>query len=388
MNTNTLSKSSLDSAQFVVLDSLRGIAAVAVAYFHYNSNWAGYLAVDFFFVLSGFILTHSYLHQTRHDNSIFGFIVNRVARLYPLHIFTTVTFALAIYFTQDSWPSYGKNHLFTLFQQATLTQNIGFNPGGLTWNYPSWSISVEFWTGILFFILIKKTTKSSHLFFSSLLLLIIIYNNTKHLDIHAQNYYAFINSGFIRCLASFLLGILIYRAHKEIHFLQSKLWLTLLELTCLSLMFLVIFFREDKLNEADFFSPYIFALSILIFSLEGGFLSFLLKPLKYLGKISYSIYLNQITVLILCTHMSATWPALNNHRLTLYLSFLIVYSALTFVLIETPFKKQIKRLYTSYNRHKKLHKHQVERIKNETSTTETEHNVLPIICSKQLEIER
>ncbi|WNO08383.1 acyltransferase [Teredinibacter sp. KSP-S5-2] len=355
MNTNTPSKLSLDSAQFVVLDSLRGIAAVAVAYFHYNSNWAGYLAVDFFFVLSGFILTHSYLHQTRHDNSIFGFIVNRVARLYPLHIFTTITFALAIYITQDSWPSYGKDHLFTLFQQATLTQNIGFNPSGLTWNYPSWSISVEFWTGILFFILVKKSTKSSHLFFASLFLLIVIYNHTKHLDIHAQNFYAFVNSGVIRCLASFLLGILIYRAHKEMGFLQSKLWITLLELICLGLIFLVIFYREDKLNEADFFSPYIFALSILIFSLEGGLFSAMLKPLNFLGKISYSVYLNQITILIICTYICAKWPALSSYRLSIYLSLLTVFSVLTYIVIEKPLKKQIKKLYLLYKQRKHVH---------------------------------
>jgi len=98
--------------KFSTLDSLRGFAAIAVALFHFYSNWAGYLAVDFFLVLSGFILSHSYLYKDNATSAI-DFISHRVARLYPLHIFSLFTFVLVFAFINGKPPSYPEGTFFT-----------------------------------------------------------------------------------------------------------------------------------------------------------------------------------------------------------------------------------------------------------------------------------
>lgn len=76
---------------FRSLDGLRGIAALLVAFYHWNVfHWMfsfyGYMAVDLFFVLSGFILAHRYLYACSIAKES-DFLVARFARLYPMHLF-------------------------------------------------------------------------------------------------------------------------------------------------------------------------------------------------------------------------------------------------------------------------------------------------------------
>lgn len=77
---------------FATLDGLRGLAAIAVVLFHLTKESGhplfghGYLAVDFFFVLSGFVLTFAYQHRLDSGWSAADFMKVRFARLYPLYL--------------------------------------------------------------------------------------------------------------------------------------------------------------------------------------------------------------------------------------------------------------------------------------------------------------
>jgi peptidoglycan/LPS O-acetylase OafA/YrhL len=83
--------------RFRVLDSWRGIAALIVAFGHIKtSGWlstlplatTSYRFVDFFFVLSGFVIAYSNKDKLYSNPSAIGsFLINRVARLWPLHLF-------------------------------------------------------------------------------------------------------------------------------------------------------------------------------------------------------------------------------------------------------------------------------------------------------------
>jgi len=67
---------------------MRGLAALAVAIFHFNNGLvpAGYLAVDFFFVLSGFVLDHAYRPRFAAGLGVGAFMARRFVRLWPLHV--------------------------------------------------------------------------------------------------------------------------------------------------------------------------------------------------------------------------------------------------------------------------------------------------------------
>src|SRR5580698_9043340 len=86
---------------FSALDGLRGVAAISIVVFHYSQNlgWEllpnAYLAVDFFFMLSGFVLAHAYEARLRSGQAVAEFMQRRLIRLYPLYwLGTTLPVAL------------------------------------------------------------------------------------------------------------------------------------------------------------------------------------------------------------------------------------------------------------------------------------------------------
>src|SRR5687768_3329218 len=89
--------------RFVALDSWRGIAACLIVFFHFRNFTYSHLAsvdiinhawlfVDFFFVLSGFVITASYQNRLEQGYSLRRFIFLRLGRIYPLHIFMLMAF--------------------------------------------------------------------------------------------------------------------------------------------------------------------------------------------------------------------------------------------------------------------------------------------------------
>lgn len=145
------------------LTGLRGLAALMVLFYHIRSGMTGflpdraisvlaqgYLAVDLFFVLSGFVLWWTYGGEFR-DRGIRAaphFIVRRFARIFPLHIAilsAMVLFAAALIVSgRDPGDHYG---LAELPAHYLLVQNWGFGDR-LAWNDPAWSISTE-WAAYL-----------------------------------------------------------------------------------------------------------------------------------------------------------------------------------------------------------------------------------------------
>lgn len=84
-----------DPKRFATLDGMRGAAAIAVMIFHAGSAGgvsapSGYLAVDLFFALSGFVLAHAYEPRLRDGMPLREFINLRVARLYPMYLVGTL----------------------------------------------------------------------------------------------------------------------------------------------------------------------------------------------------------------------------------------------------------------------------------------------------------
>ena len=323
--------------QFVTLDTLRGIAAIAVATFHFVGGFKGYLAVDFFLVLSGFILSHSYLYKKPKTSTI-SFISHRIARLYPLHIFTLFTYTITTLLVYKQFPTYTDGTLFTFFQHITLTQNIGLSPTEITWNHPSWSISVEFWVNIIFIFFISSKTQNRTLFIWSLIGFMIIYHNTGHLDTHSLNYYHFLNSGMVRGLSSFFLGILSYRIflhYKNDH--TIKKYTNVAEALCL-IGGLLFFF--GNIGSIEILAPFFFMIAITIFAFEAGYLSQFLNKFPYLGKISYSIYLNQMTIILIINSLLTAFNIKKVWILLPYLLTLIIYAHFTYIYIEKPLRNR------------------------------------------------
>ena len=152
------------------LTGLRAFAAAWVVIYHFRDDvkrlfprsepaWpfldSGYVGVDIFFILSGFIIAYTYLDQfeTVRPRSYARFLWLRLARLYPVHLFTLAVFTLIVIpgHVQDAGLSDIGDvlRLGDVRRQLFLVHAWG-TTGNHAFNYPAWSISVE-WLAYLVF---------------------------------------------------------------------------------------------------------------------------------------------------------------------------------------------------------------------------------------------
>lgn len=141
------------------LTGLRGIAAWFVVFYHIRAAIAyavpapvtalfakGYLAVDLFFMLSGFVIWLNYAaaFEARGMAAAGDFLKRRLARIYPLHLFVLLaTAAFAAAMAVSGRPEPDRYPWAELPLHLALLQNWGFTHQ-LSWNHPAWSISTEF----------------------------------------------------------------------------------------------------------------------------------------------------------------------------------------------------------------------------------------------------
>ena len=146
------------------LTALRFAAAMWVLLYYFGAHLGvglrtasgfvekGYLGVDLFFVLSGFILSHVYLPQL--EASAFnyrGFLWNRLSRVYPVHLITLAAVIVIWLVALRLHVSFGT----TVFDPAAIPANLllihawGTQPT-VSWNFPSWSISAEWFAYLCF----------------------------------------------------------------------------------------------------------------------------------------------------------------------------------------------------------------------------------------------
>jgi peptidoglycan/LPS O-acetylase OafA/YrhL len=153
------------------LTPMRGIAAMLTVIFHIDIflGWemlppSGspllshmYLMVDFFFILSGFIMSHVYGNRFLKDvrkAAFKKFTIARFSRVYPLHLATLIFTIVILYlFAQMGVPKnaylQAENNVYSVFTNLFLVQAMNFNTW-FTWVHASWSISTEWWAYMIF----------------------------------------------------------------------------------------------------------------------------------------------------------------------------------------------------------------------------------------------
>ncbi len=300
---------------FRVLDGWRGVAALLVALFHLNLYSAIYsldfirnafLFVDFFFVLSGFVITHSYGDRLKTFDELRSFAIRRFGRLWPLHVVVLVAFlvvesgkaVLAARGTSFYLPPFtGANSLETIPMNLAFGQSFGLVQH-LTWNPPSWSICAEYWTYLVFAVLLVLSSGSSkHLSFAPLgLILVTLVGSVLMLVLFAPHGIdASYDLGFVRCLYGFFVGHLTYRIFQAVS--KARFDAGFLEWTMLIVM--VGFVSLVGRTEYSFFAPLVFAAAVFIFAFEAGPVSRLMsnRAGDWLGKVSYSIYMWQAFII-------------------------------------------------------------------------------------------
>lgn len=294
--------------RFLVLDALRGFAALVIMIYHFKAvspHFASYLAVDFFLILSGFVLTHAYF---RHDGfNIWAFAQARVARLYPLHLVTLIA-SLGVYTLTHRYIDKSD-----LVLHALMLHNIGLGPDTIEFNSPAWSISVEFWVNMVIALglitiipkLSKRWARWGTLTAISLIAFAALFVSPGHLNGVEKNIVPFVNMGLLRGFGSFCLGIIIYELY--VHLLPTiddKKLILISRLTPITiLLFAIALFSPVKETAFDFLMVPFFCLVVFLAAFERGFGVAGLGRLSYLGTISFAVYLVHRPVQQFFAHM-------------------------------------------------------------------------------------
>ena len=301
--------------RFGVLDSWRGVAALLVALFHLNVYGAlysldfvrnAYLFVDFFFVLSGFVITHSYADRLRTLEGIGAFAIRRFGRLWPLHAvvllaFVIVECAKAVSAARGASftipPFTGANSLDTILPSLAFAQSFGLERQ-LTWNPPSWSICAEFWTYLIFAaaLFIATTWLSRIRFATASLIALLLIGSVATLILFAPHGIdATYDLGLVRCLYGFLVGHLTYRIWQAISHLKFRGGL----LEVATPVAIAVYVSAVGRTGYSLLAPLVFAVVVFVFAFEAGPISRAMsnRGNAWLGRISYSIYMWQAFII-------------------------------------------------------------------------------------------
>jgi peptidoglycan/LPS O-acetylase OafA/YrhL len=302
-----------DKQHYLTLDSFRGICACLVALSHFNANsllsntpLLDYAAiyVDFFFVLSGFVIFANYGERLREGYSKAKFIFLRFGRLYPLHFFVLMAF-IAVDLVQVLIPSEGLSLYRPFSAPGEGIGDIAANlflvhslhvSEHLAFNGPSWSISTEFYTYILFAFILGYAGKYYRIAvvtigLASAVVLFLLYGNL----------YAKLNYGFLRCVFGFACGAMTYElfSEKKIKFnsfLASGKKAGFIE--CAVFICALVYILLFSAGALSMFAPLVFGAVIFVFAFEKGFISEFMKCklFLFLGALSYSIYMNHMFI--------------------------------------------------------------------------------------------
>ncbi|WP_157961696.1 acyltransferase family protein [Acuticoccus kandeliae] len=370
--------------RFTTVDSFRGLFALTVALFHLPVVGSlhdvplvrnAFLFVDFFFVLSGFVISYAFANAVT-ARSIVPFIVRRFGRLWPLHAtvllgFLSIETLLAVAtapqpgdpvakipFTENFAPS-------LLFQQLAFLDGFGLS-GRVGWNLPSWSISAEFWVCVLFALVVVFARRAAvpafaALFVAAGLAMVAFAGGTMD---------TFVELGFVRCVYGFAGGCLTYQLFVRRG--TSGGAHSALEIATLGVA--LAFVWVYGATPVALAAPLVFCAVVYVFAVStGGIVSRAMRHpwLQAIGERSYSIYLLHslliYVMLIVATGVErrrgleilgpvpgkmlpmidVAGPygmVINNAITLLYLALLIALAGLTYRRIEVPARALFQRI--------------------------------------------
>lgn len=295
------------------LDLVRGLAAIVVLIYHVDFMFGlrgqlmpgGYLAVDLFFILSGFVIAYNYeASLATRKIGLFQLAVRRFGRLYPLYALTMFVgwgVMTARYYSLQGYLDTDRLALAAVLN-AFVLPTLNGPYGSLTlfpFNAASWSIFYEIVTNILF---------ALWLAFFSTRLLIVLWVLTGLVLAAAIGSYGSVDVGwgsstflaaFPRVVFSFLTGMLIFRSYARSPWtFPSALPLAALLAAAAGLAQAKLWLPEPLQPVADGFAVLILLPALVIAAVGAVFSGRAARLATFLGETSYAVYLTQGSMII------------------------------------------------------------------------------------------
>lgn len=341
------------------IDGLRAIAVISVIIYHLNENWlsGGFLGVDIFFVISGFLITGIIITEIQQNSfSLKQFYTRRIKRIYPafITVMALVSFIASVIFIYNDFNKLRK----TIELAITFLSNFYL---GLTQGYFDlsanenpvlhiWSLAVEEQYYLIFPLILilayKKFREIKVLFIITLILFFILLatsfvsaNFYKEV-LHQPNIYYLSNLRFPELLVGSLLAIY--------HNLSNKVQLSkqvnnILAILSTLLLFSCLFLMNNDIAYIPGITlilPCIFTALIIHTTSQNNIVKLCLsnKAIVFIGKISYSLYLYHWIFIAFAYYITGE-KQINNQSIAIVIVLTIIFSVLSYYLIEQPIRK-------------------------------------------------
>lgn len=337
------------------IEALRGLSVILVILYHFkftNLDYqiikGGFIGVDIFFVISGFVITKIIIENKIENFSLLYFYKRRIKRIIPLMVVVLIFSITSLFFVFDFF-LLNKNIETSLAISAAVS-NFYFWASAVLYQFAEennlinlhfWSLSIEMQFYIFFpllFVIFRNREKVIHWIVFLLLCLSYLFV-VKNYEIH--NLFNFYNS-FSR-IFEFLSGTIIFlysdflktkikeKFHTYIYILGFIIFLLYLQ-----------FFQNEGYHPSPYSLFFIIGIGLMIiFNNEDSF-----KTIKigfsYLGKISYSLYLWHFPILVLGSYLFIEFT---NYNKIILILFCIIISVITYFFVEKKFR-EIKLQYS------------------------------------------
>ncbi len=352
------------------LTGLRGLAAFYVVLYHSNLlTWSGspsafvqhgYMAVDLFFVLSGFVMAMCYGTMFRDEFSFrhySTFLIRRLARIYPLYLLVTCSFGFAMMANVIDLDGLRPPVWRTLLANVLMIQAWGL---AQSIPHPAWSISTE-WAAYLIFPVLATGVLFSR-WRTSLFLCALAFVAITGLALAPNPLPTLWRAGpldvwwhgsllpLVRCVAEFSLGLAAYRAAGRADVQRiARHWGVALALTVAIVLMLTM--RSTDVGIVALLPPLIISLAV-----GRGPVQALLgwQPVFVLGELSYAIYLLHPRLARISHPLAAVLTPSLGTELAWRISFVVMLfsgACLAHVLVEKPCRRAMRKLESLSGRH-------------------------------------
>jgi len=212
---------STEGRSFQTLDALRGVAALLVLSRHTPDNSfehlfrGSYLAVDLFFMLSGFVLAHAYRERLKGQLSIIEFMKLRYIRMAPLYLLALALETIFVVKSASSTGAIGASFLFSLLLLPTPPQLSVVAWALFPINHPAWSLFYEILINFIFalFARILNRLILAMVIVASMVALVVLSYKYGSLDFGATS--AGWKAGLVRVSFGFFSGVGVHEIWKS-----------------------------------------------------------------------------------------------------------------------------------------------------------------------------
>jgi peptidoglycan/LPS O-acetylase OafA/YrhL len=317
---------------YPALDGLRGVAILLVVIYH-NFGFInkffffGWLGVDLFFVLSGFLITDILLRTVGSPHYLRNFYMRRVLRIFPLYYLSLIVLLLVLPLIPDlksqfSYYSDNQVWLWTYFQNWLFI----FKPSGSTEIlHHFWSLAVEEQFYLLWPLVILLIRNPKYLLAIISLLLICTFGFRLWIWMHHLSDFSYYNLYTFSRIDGICIGIMVALLLR-INPGFLKKYTSIIVLFFAALNFAIFFINRSH----QFFFPYLALVGYTTFAMMFGLLVnqaitgetklinsiFNIQILKFFGKISYGFYIIHWPVYLLLKPKLFPWLAMHVNNIT------------------------------------------------------------------------